>query len=430
MEEVLRNGGRSFLPALVGGLVLGLALAPGALAQDAGGAEKARKHAGQASPGAERAERPAIDDLIEQLGAPRWKAREEAERKLVELGDQALEALERAAREHEDPEVRYRAERVVRRIRHGEAAPGRRGGLRRRGGLAPRPQRSLPEPDDLSRMFDSMFERLEREFGLDIPRHRFFADPFFEDLESQLRAMRERLRSLQGGGSPWSAKGQGQALQIRIGPDGVRLEVEERDASGKTEKKVYEAPDLESFRRKYPEVAERYLDGSGGPVLRLRFGTGPWNGGGSTGRGLITPAPKVPRVRRLGSPAPAPRGPRLGVYVSDVPEPVRAFLDLPGDRGLRVEEVEPGSLAERLGIRAGDILLEVAGRPVGTPADVRAALEKKVDRVEVLVNRKGSEIRLEAERGNGTEPELPETEKNEKEKPRGSGADRPDRDGR
>jgi serine protease Do len=42
--------------------------------------------------------------------------------------------------------------------------------------------------------------------------------------------------------------------------------------------------------------------------------------------------------------------------------------------GVRVVEVKPGSAAEEQGIRAGDVILEVAGKEVHEPADVRTAL--------------------------------------------------------
>ena len=38
-------------------------------------------------------------------------------------------------------------------------------------------------------------------------------------------------------------------------------------------------------------------------------------------------------------------------------------------------DVKPGSPAEERGIRSGDVILEVAGKEVHDPADVKAALE-------------------------------------------------------
>jgi serine protease Do len=45
-----------------------------------------------------------------------------------------------------------------------------------------------------------------------------------------------------------------------------------------------------------------------------------------------------------------------------------------GSEGLVVTEVEPGSLASGHGVKTGDVILEVAGKKVATPADVRNAV--------------------------------------------------------
>ncbi len=56
----------------------------------------------------------------------------------------------------------------------------------------------------------------------------------------------------------------------------------------------------------------------------------------------------------------APTPPRLGIMVETAPG------------GVKVSSVSPGSIAEAIGLRAGDVLVEAAGRPVRTPEDVRA----------------------------------------------------------
>ena len=42
--------------------------------------------------------------------------------------------------------------------------------------------------------------------------------------------------------------------------------------------------------------------------------------------------------------------------------------------GVTVVEVKPGSAAEEKGLKAGDVILEVAGKEVHDPADVKAAV--------------------------------------------------------
>jgi uncharacterized protein (TIGR03067 family) len=64
-----------------------------------------------------------IDRLIEQLGAPLFKEREEAAKGLRALGKEALPRLEKAARDHLEIEVRHRAKRLVEELR-GRSANG------------------------------------------------------------------------------------------------------------------------------------------------------------------------------------------------------------------------------------------------------------------------------------------------------------------
>lgn len=63
--------------------------------------------------------------------------------------------------------------------------------------------------------------------------------------------------------------------------------------------------------------------------------------------------------------AAAPEPPRLGVSLSD------------GERGVQVVEVSPGSLAEQSGVRAGDLIVELAGSPIAKAATVAAAVKKQ-----------------------------------------------------
>jgi uncharacterized iron-regulated protein len=83
----------------------------------------------------------------------------------------------------------------------------------------------------------------------------------------------------------------------------------------------------------------------------------PWERGGDCGK-LV--AGYADAVFGLASPAERER-PRLGVSLE----------------GARIAAVEKGSLAEQAGLRAGDVLLEIAGRPVKDAADVREAVERQ-----------------------------------------------------
>lgn len=61
---------------------------------------------------------------------------------------------------------------------------------------------------------------------------------------------------------------------------------------------------------------------------------------------------------------PAPAPPRLGITVETAPG------------GVKVSAVSPGSIAEAIGLRAGDVLVEAAGKAVKTPEDVRAIVSR------------------------------------------------------
>ena len=54
--------------------------------------------------------------------------------------------------------------------------------------------------------------------------------------------------------------------------------------------------------------------------------------------------------------------------------------------GVKILEVKPDSVAEKQGLKAGDVILEVAGREVAGPSDVNAAIKENTKaRVLMLV---------------------------------------------
>jgi hypothetical protein len=346
-----------------------LGLAAGLPAQDP--AEAVQK---PQSPPARESAAPDVGALIDQLGAESYRDRLDAERALRKHGAAAVDALKKAADSHGDAEVQWRARRLLRAIERGDSGLVERSRepVLQRDPASPRDASPLRGDDagELRRRFESMFERFEREFGLDIPRAGFFGDGFFKDLEEQLQ----------------HARGQSQGMTMQIGPDGaVRVEIQERAEDGSTSNKVYEAPSLREFQEQYPGVLRQ------GGIGGLGFGMAPWTGAdpfsgrfGPMVRGFdprdatrqVVPfgrAPTPPDAPRATDAAP-PADRRLGVLVKDVPEAVREYLELPAGEGLMVESVEPGTLAQRLGLAAGDIVVAIGAHRVGSPADVAAAL--------------------------------------------------------
>jgi uncharacterized iron-regulated protein len=63
--------------------------------------------------------------------------------------------------------------------------------------------------------------------------------------------------------------------------------------------------------------------------------------------------------------AAADRRPRLGVYLEQAAD------------GVRIRQVEKGSIAEASGVRDGDVVLEIAGRPAKQAGDVAGAVQRQ-----------------------------------------------------
>lgn len=352
-----------------------------------------------------------VDGYVKALGSESFRDRNKAEKALKALGQAALPALEKAAEHDADPEVQWRARRLVRQLKQGS-----------HGGLAPRddgelgagedrqvqqaPRVPFPRqfvfgrsgvPQDVQQRFDDLFRSLEQDFGVDVPRARFFDDSFFRDLEQQMEAMQQQF----GG----NGAGEGRSLSMQMGPDGVKVEVKTKNDQGAEETKTYEAPDLETFQQKYPGV----LDGAGlGRGLQFSF---PNAGLRALGNGLPQVRVLGPRnwgqqfevhdpvvaVPQVESTPPADR--RLGVIVK--PQVAPELLEHFGLEGaLAVEEVQEDSLAAALGVQKGDLVTHVGGRAIATTQDVQEALgsiEAGQD-VEVRVLRRGKTVELVAEK--------------------------------
>jgi hypothetical protein len=91
--------------------------------------------------------------------------------------------------------------------------------------------------------------------------------------------------------------------------------------------------------------------------------------------------PTEPRPR-------GPAGPRLGVA------PDYAYEG----EGLRLESVSPGGVAEKSGLKDGDVIVEVAGKPVKNITGYMAAMggQKLGTTIDIVVERKGQKLTLKA----------------------------------
>lgn len=95
---------------------------------------------------------------------------------------------------------------------------------------------------------------------------------------------------------------------------------------------------------------------------------------------------KRPEAERLAK-TESEKGEQLGIQIAEItPEMARRFGHSETEKGVLVVGVEPGSKAEEAGVQQGDLVKEVNRKPVTTPDELRAEIEKK-DKIQLLVKR-------------------------------------------
>jgi len=84
----------------------------------------------------------------------------------------------------------------------------------------------------------------------------------------------------------------------------------------------------------------------------------------------------------------------LGINAEDVTGQLGSYFGAPDGTGVLVREVRPGMAAEKAGLKAGDVIIKVDGKPVRTLADLRAQLRDKGEQKSVSLGilRKGAEM--------------------------------------
>jgi serine protease Do len=120
----------------------------------------------------------------------------------------------------------------------------------------------------------------------------------------------------------------------------------------------------------------------------------------------MPPMPPMPPMGAMGEIF-APRTPRLGIDAEDLSGDLGKYFGAPDGEGVLVREVRSGSPAEKAGLKAGDVIVKVAGERVRTSSDLRASLRAKRESktVEVVVLRKGTEMTVPVEIEQVTPPE-------------------------
>ncbi|MFO0824484.1 MAG: PDZ domain-containing protein [Gemmataceae bacterium] len=96
-------------------------------------------------------------------------------------------------------------------------------------------------------------------------------------------------------------------------------------------------------------------------------------------------------------PAPAVNRPRLGIRMERLTPVVMEQLGLEAGVGIAVAEVVEGSVAEKVGFKAHDIVIEFAGKPVGNePGDLSQRVNevRAGQKVTAVVLRKGKKVEI------------------------------------
>lgn len=88
---------------------------------------------------------------------------------------------------------------------------------------------------------------------------------------------------------------------------------------------------------------------------------------------------------------------RLGVRIESLNDDLGAALGVPGGRGVLVVQVMDDTPAQKAGLKSGDVITAVEGRPVGDADDLVKALADESGRVTLSVVRRGEKRSIEAE---------------------------------
>jgi len=356
-----------------------------------------------------------ISALIEKLGHDSFDIREDAAEALKKYGEEARPLLEKAL-ESEDLEVRLRALKLIGYL------DGRKDSLQKsKKGKAKGPilLRRRPKDRMKTRGFDNEFfnELFDFNIFIDEGSMQDIFDSFIKDRPSfrfhlfgddPLKPIDQLMKEFKKDGSSFNLRmggnktyyqmerlegGEREELNLSIQPDGsVEAKICITDKDGKKTENVYKAKNMEAFKKNCPKAAEKFN------LNRLgifTFRTDQFRNDLSPLTRKQRPDNATPRIRlteRIG------KGRTLGVYID--PEglgPVlRAHLGLDKEEGLLIERVMKDSFADKIGVKAMDIIVNVDEKPIRSTSDIKSSLSsiENGDEVKVIVFRKGKKVTL------------------------------------
>lgn len=118
--------------------------------------------------------------------------------------------------------------------------------------------------------------------------------------------------------------------------------------------------------------------------------------GGNVGIGFAIPTNMARAiVAQLKEHGKVQRG-QLGVLVQDLTPELSAAFNLEHGQGAVITRVLPGSPAEKAGLQAGDVVIEVDGRPISSASELRnvIGLVPLGKRVQLHVLRDGQDLQV------------------------------------
>jgi hypothetical protein len=273
-----------------------------------------------------------IEEWKQKLSSKDLDLREQAFGSVVGAArrDRALrEALEAWARDESAGELAWTARLALREARSQDETQG-----------MPRGRRGV-----------FFFEPFEQDFDFDELRRQMF-----EDMDRGWRGF--------GGAAPvpqppsGGMQSQSESVTLESGPDGVKCKVM-RTENGQTTTEEYSAKSIDLLLEAHPELRGKIGGGSRAP------------GAAPQRQGWPIEPPQTTRG------APAIRTDILGVAIVPLAAEEATALGLEPGVGLRVERVEPGTIAQQLGLQRGHVLVEMNGKPLRNRDDIRSELRAR-----------------------------------------------------
>ena len=127
------------------------------------------------------------------------------------------------------------------------------------------------------------------------------------------------------------------------------------------------SPETSSFENFIQTDAAINFGNSGGPLLNIAGEVVGINtairGGGAQGIGFATPVNTAKTLLPQLKEGKVVRG-YLGMAIGDVTAEIQEAFNLPEARGALVQSVDPGKPADKAGIRHGDVVIDVDGKPI------------------------------------------------------------------